>query len=116
MVFENKIKEIKRELTELACLAIKLSIKIMSKLIKYISEESKNEKEDFKVTNKDTIGLKEKSKYFELEVENSNSQSNFINDLLNKTKIFLKMTRLIIENAKSNADLKAGKSNEFFKM
>ena len=110
------MNDLKKELTELSCLAIKLSIKIMSKLIKYISTESTNEKGGIKIKCEEDYCIKEYMENSKLSAENCNSNCNFLDELLNKTKIFLKMTRLIIINAKYNADTNIGKSKEFFQM
>jgi len=37
-------------------------------------------------------------------------------DLLLKTKLFLKITRLIIDNSKSSAEMNFDKQKEFFRM
>jgi len=102
-----------KENTELVCQSIKLSIRIMSKLIKFISENSKiNEMENIKTFNnrcKSTENLNNT-------IENLTLNSNFTSDLLMKTKLFLKITTLIKENAKSTAEEKIGKAKEFFIM
>jgi len=115
-ILENKMNYLKKELTDLSCLAIKLSIKIMSKLIKYITEESINEKLEIKMINSQGDGLNKSFENSEGKLEIYNSQFNILNNLLNKTKIFLKITRLIIDNAKYNVYAKSEKSKEFFQM
>ena len=90
-----KLKNILKEQTELVCSYIKLSLKIMSKLLKYISDNnSQNENEGI----------------------NNKNGDYFINDLLTKTKLFLKISRLVIENAKKYIETKTEKVKEFFSM
>ena len=67
----------------------------MSKLLKYISDNnSQNENEGI----------------------NNKNGDYFINDLLTKTKLFLKISRLVIENAKKYIETKTEKVKEFFSM
>ena len=63
----------------------------MSKLLKFITEQNEID-------------------------ENKNLEDNTVNDLLMKTKLFLKITRLVIENTKISIYKKNGKIAEFFSM
>lgn len=85
-MIKKKLENIMIEKAEITCRSIKFCVKIMSRLLKYISEE------------KD---------------KNTN-----VPNLLLKNKLFLKITKLIIENA--NESLKCenapAKQKEFFSM
>lgn len=115
-ILEYKINNLNKELVELVCLAIKLSIKIMSKLIKYITDENSFDSLDCNNDIRINNNPEQEIKSSETGTDKNNMQINYLNDKLSKTKIFLKMTRLIIENANYNVETKNGKSKEFFQM
>jgi len=82
---KKKLENILVEKAEITCRSIKFCVKIMSKLLNYLTQEK---------------------------------EKNFISktDLLLKFKLFMKVNRLIIENANQSVRNSTNKQKEFFNM
>ena len=84
-MINKKLESILIHKAEITCKSIKFSVKLMSKLTKYLNEEK-------------DINLIPST------------------EILLKSKIFLKITRLIIDNAKISVENSDKKQMEFFRM
>lgn len=84
-ILKKKLNSIIAQKAEITCKSIKFSVKLMTKLSKYLAEE--------------------KDKNLKPATET-----------LMKLKIFLKITRLIIDNSKFSMENSSQKQTEFFKM
>lgn len=78
---KQKIFEIQQQKTELVCQAIKMSTKLMSRLVNELKDQEK-----------ETVDKQ----------------------VLTKVKLFLKITRLVVDNSQAGAASCQGKQKEFF--
>jgi len=84
-LIRKKLDAILVQKADIICKSIKFSVRLMSKLSKYLIEEK-------------------------------NKLEKPPTEILLKTKIFLKITRLIIDNSKNSIEKSNDKQKEFFKM
>lgn len=90
-LIKQKLESIMMEKAEITCRSIKFCVKIMSKLLMHIAQEKEKEIQREK---------------------NSSTNTN----LLLKIKLFLKITKLIKENANESLKNAGNKQREFFTM
>jgi hypothetical protein len=87
-LIRNKLFQLQKEKTELLCQSIKFSIKLMNKMILLIENST----------------------------QMNENRTHFESDLLMKIKLFLKITRVVMEKAKEQVKESEGLQNEFFQM
>jgi hypothetical protein len=90
----EKLLIIEKEKNSLVCESIKLSTKLMSKLLTSFSIHQNNEEENINIEN----------------------NHNLSNEILIKLKLFLKITRLVQSQTKEEIENSNEEKNKFFSM